>query len=81
MNEYSKILFGNIQFEECPACGNKIENTHGRKPLKFCTVQCGHDYWKIHTEEIDKKAYHKMNCAYCKKDFYSYSNKNRKYCS
>lgn len=79
MNTNEKIGNGKI----CANCYETIKQpTKGRRK-KFCSEKCRREWWKQHSEEINKKetAQYHLKCAYCDKDFISYGNKNRKYCS
>lgn len=79
MNTKEKISNGKI----CANCCEPIEQpTKGRRK-KFCSEKCRREWWKQHPDEINQKetAQYHLKCAYCGKDFISYGNKNRKYCS
>lgn len=65
----------------CLYCGNPIETIKGHKSKKFCCDRCRNLYWNTHQELVNKKAYYKLVCAHCGKEFLAYGNKNRKYCS
>lgn len=65
----------------CRYCGSGIVQTKGRKIKLFCSDRCRNAWWKEHPEKINKKAYYTLPCEYCGKEFTSYGNKNRKYCS
>ena len=69
--------------EVCKHCGRKIERTgHSGKKL-FCSEECRRAWWKEHPEAAKhgKDATYECRCAYCKRVFYSYGKRNRKYCS
>ncbi len=65
----------------CLMCGNKVLLIKGKKAKKFCSDKCRNQWWNTHTEQIKKKAYYRLVCEYCGKEFESYGNKNRKFCS
>lgn len=65
----------------CRQCGAPILQVKGRKVKLFCSDICRNAWWKAHPERINRKAYYHMNCEYCGKEFLSYGNQNRKYCS
>ena len=65
----------------CRYCGNTITSTHGKKDKKFCSDKCRMAYWNSHPELINRQAYYKLTCEYCGKEFLSYGNKRRKFCS
>lgn len=69
--------------EVCKHCGGKIIRTaHSGKKI-FCSDACRRAWWKEHPEKSmhSKEATYKCECRYCKRIFYSYGNKGRKYCS
>lgn len=69
--------------EVCKHCGGKIIRTaHSGKKL-FCSDACRRAWWREHPEKSkhSKEATYKCECNYCKRIFYSYGNKGRKYCS
>ena len=38
-------------------------------------------WWNTHPADVNKQAFYSITCQHCGKDFLSYGNKNRKYCS
>ena len=69
------------QFETCMHCGKPIVQTEHKRQKKFCSDKCRTSWWNAHQEQINKKAFYTLVCQYCGKEFESYGNKNRKYCS
>lgn len=65
----------------CPECGRPIAQNPKRKTKKFCSDKCRNAWWNSHQDRVDKKAYYTLVCKCCGKEFQSYGNKNRKYCS
>ena len=65
----------------CQNCGKKIAFPEGRKEKKFCSDKCRNKWWNAHWDKVNRKAEYDFVCAYCKKPFRVYGNKNRKYCS
>ena len=65
----------------CRSCGKAVEQNHGRKEKKFCSDKCRNKWWNAHLDKVNRKAEYDFVCAYCKKPFRVYGNKNRKYCS
>lgn len=53
----------------------------GRKEKRFCSDKCRNKWWNTHLDKVNRRANYDFVCAYCKKPFISYGNKNRKYCS
>jgi uncharacterized protein YjcR len=65
----------------CMQCGKPLEQAKGRKEKKFCSDKCRMAFWNSHQDEVNKQAYYNLICLHCGKEFESYGNKNRKYCS
>lgn len=66
---------------KCLNCGKDIIQNDKTKKRKFCSEECKKEWWKHHTECLNKKAIYEIKCEGCSKTFKSYGNKNRKYCS
>ena len=64
----------------CKNCGRPISALPGRKEKLFCSDRCRMAWWNSHREQVQKKAYYKIICASCGKEFESYGNQNRKFC-
>jgi hypothetical protein len=64
----------------CRSCGKPLEQIPKRKPKSFCCKGCRETWWKTHRDEMQRKAFYRIACACCGKEFDSYGNKNRKYC-
>lgn len=65
----------------CRQCGKPVMQHKGRKAKYFCSDRCRNAWWNAHTEKVQRKAYYRLACRFCGKEFVSYGNKNRKYCS
>lgn len=65
----------------CRQCGKPIMQHKGRKAKHFCSDRCRNAWWNAHPEKVQRKAYYRLVCQFCGKEFVSYGNKNRKYCS
>lgn len=65
----------------CRYCGADLSLSPGRKGRKFCCAACRRAWWKAHPELVNREAFYLMTCAHCGKEFKSYGNKKRKYCS
>lgn len=67
----------------CLHCGKKLKQKKKGRVRKFCSEECRRTWWKNNQDKRNKKdtAVYKYTCAYCQKEFSSYGNKNRKYCS
>jgi len=66
---------------KCLNCGKELRIVRGKKTKKFCNDSCRMNYWNSHQYLIKKKAYYSLTCSFCGKEFLSYGNKNRKFCS
>lgn len=67
----------------CLNCSKPIESkSHGRK-RKFCCDWCRREWWKQNADKINRgsDAMYQCECSYCHKQFTSYGNRHRKYCS
>ena len=58
-----------------------ILQVKGRKAKYFCSDKCRNAWWNAHPEKVQRKAYYHLTCEYCGKEFISYGNRKRKYCS
>lgn len=65
----------------CRQCGKPVMQHKGRKAKYFCSDRCRNAWWNAHPEKVQRKAYYRLACRFCGKEFVSYGNKNRKYCS
>ena len=71
----------NNETSACRYCGKPIEQNPGRKEKKFCSDKCRMLWWNSHADQVNRKANYSCTCAFCGKQFISYGNKHRKYCS
>lgn len=67
--------------QACRCCGEPLVQLMGRKEKRFCSDRCRNKWWNAHLDKVKRRANYDFVCAYCKKAFISYGNKNRKYCS
>lgn len=65
----------------CKNCGIKIMSITGRKKRVFCSDKCRLMWWNNHKEQVNKKAFYTIVCKGCGKEFISYGNKKRQFCS
>ena len=65
----------------CRNCKKPISQLPGCKKRVFCSDACRITWWNAHPEMVKRKAVYPFTCACCGKDFKSYGNRNRKYCS
>uniref|UniRef100_UPI00405673B4 RNA polymerase subunit sigma-70 n=1 Tax=Agathobacter sp. TaxID=2021311 RepID=UPI00405673B4 len=88
LSGYGPALTKNLQEQvmlgkACLYCGKEIEQPSTGRPKKFCSDKCRREWWKGHPEQVNRKdsALYSAVCSRCGKEFLSYGNKNRKYCS
>ncbi|MDD3888938.1 MAG: RNA polymerase subunit sigma-70 [Syntrophomonadaceae bacterium] len=65
----------------CRQCGTPLAQTSGVKRKQFCSDKCRMAWWNNHPESVNRKAIYTFTCPICGREFESYGNKNRKYCS
>ena len=73
----------NSRSDLCKYCGKTLTLEKYVNKRKFCSTLCRRKWWKEHPEEgkQNEDAKYRLICQYCKNEFISYGNKNRKYCS
>ena len=67
--------------DTCLYCGAAIKQTPGKKQKKFCSDKCRWGWWNQNLDKVKRKAIYTFECPNCKKQFTSYGNAKRKYCS
>jgi len=67
----------------CANCSKPIKQKKKGKVRRFCSDECRRKWWKKNADKGTRKetALYKVVCVFCEKEFISYGNKNRKYCS
>ena len=65
----------------CKSCGRLIMIKKGHRPRQFCSDTCRQRWWNDHLGDVQRKAVYAFTCASCGKEFTSYGNQHRKYCS
>lgn len=70
-----------IGTEVCKNCGKDLIHPSDKRKRKFCCNDCGSAWWALNQDKIKRKAFYHFNCAHCGKQFTSYGNANRKFCS
>ena len=88
LSGYGSALTKNIQEQvmlgkACLYCGKEMKQLDTGRPKKFCSDKCRREWWKGHPERINRKesAMYPAVCVRCGKEFLSYGNRKRKYCS
>ncbi len=69
------------QYGVCELCGKRIQLHPGKKKRRFCSDRCRMKWWNTHRDCVSRKAFYSFICPSCGKQFISYGNKNRVYCS
>lgn len=67
--------------KQCLQCGAPIIQDTKRKEKKFCCDKCRNAWWKAHPSKINRKTFYTLTCEHCGKEFESYGNKKRKFCT
>lgn len=67
--------------DRCPQCGRRIKQDPRYKRRRFCSDDCRLRWWHAHQEEMDRQAFYTAVCQWCGKEFITYGNDHRKYCS
>lgn len=65
----------------CRQCGQPLVKEPKRPARKFCSEACRRIWWKEHPDLIYRQSFYTLTCAHCGKEFQSYGNQKRKYCS
>ena len=65
----------------CKNCGAPLVQVPGGRNRIFCSDKCRHAWWGAHRDQMKRRAIYPVTCAGCGREFESYGNKNRKYCS
>ena len=65
----------------CKQCGTPVKQNPGRKKKEFCSDKCRLTWWNSHREKVNRKAYYTSTCKCCNKEFQSYADPYRLYCS
>ena len=63
----------------CRYCGRPVIQPRGKRAKKYCSRDCRMAWWNSHQDQVERKAYYRLECQFCGKEFESYGNKNRKY--
>ena len=64
----------------CRNCGKEIDNSAGHRKA-FCCDRCRSEWWNRRRKGLAGPIGEKRVCAYCGREFSSYSHKGQKYCS
>jgi len=65
----------------CANCGIPLVHIPEVKKKRFCSDNCRMAWWNAHPEAVNRKAVYYFVCPVCNRDFESYGNVHRKYCS
>ncbi|WP_226392361.1 sigma factor-like helix-turn-helix DNA-binding protein [Ructibacterium gallinarum] len=65
----------------CKQCGRAVRQMPHRKEKQFCSDRCRMKWWNAHPSAGNRKAYYSLICKYCGREFESYGNNKRKFCS
>ena len=65
----------------CDHCGLPLVQTPGTRNKRFCSDRCRMQWWYKHPEKMQWKTVYHFTCPVCGKEFVSYGNPKRIYCS
>lgn len=67
----------------CENCGKPITQPPKGRTRRFCSDTCRREWWSKHPESKQPKsdAMYELTCAQCGRQYESYGNKTRKFCS
>lgn len=65
----------------CEMCGKPIHQNPKRKRKRFCSDACRNKWWNAHLNLVKRKAVYTFTCPTCGKEFTTYGNRHRKFCS
>lgn len=67
----------------CACCNKPIKQKGRGRSRRFCSDECRRKWWNDNPQERNRKetAIYSYTCQRCVKEFSSYGNKKRKYCS
>lgn len=65
----------------CRCCGRPLGDLPRGNLRKFCSEACRRAWWREHGDLVERRKFYVLVCAHCGKEFRSYGNKKRKYCS
>lgn len=70
-----------IHADRCPQCSTLLEQSPGHRQKRFCSPRCRMAWWKAHSEQMDRKKLHPVECQHCGGIFMQYGSRPRKFCS
>ena len=65
----------------CKGCGKPIKRIPNAKPRMYCSDECRMRFWNSHRDEVKHRAIYSFQCPNCGREFQSFGNPNRKFCS
>ncbi len=80
IKSYLSRLMKNGEATYCKSCGRRLKQTKGHRQKKFCNNRCRQCWWKHHQDELKRKVFNNVTCAWCGNSFAAYGNRKRKYC-
>ena len=64
----------------CKQCGQPYIQREKTKKRLFCSDACRLTWWKLHPDQMRRKAFYNLTCAHCGQPFQSYGDCERQYC-
>lgn len=65
----------------CRNCRTLLKQIPHKRKRLFCSDACRMAWWNAHPERVQRKAYYTLTCRHCGKQFESYGNSHRQFCS
>ncbi len=67
----------------CACCGKWLFNPATGRKKRFCNDDCRRKWWNLNRDQMNKgsESQYVITCVGCGKQFISYGNSKRKYCS
>ena len=69
------------EITHCENCGKDVQQVKGRRFKRFCSDQCRAAWWNRNLGLVKRRAFYKIVCKHCGKEFQVYGDRRRKYCS
>ena len=84
-DEIKKLREKGLGYKKIAVClnvsANTVKSICRREQKKYCSDACRMKWWKNSQDKMNRKAFSIHQCKCCKREYTSYSNNKRKYCS
>jgi len=75
------VVLAEVVEPTCRFCGKRIEQTPHKRQKLYCSDQCRMAWWKDNRDKMNRQAFYHKRCQQCGKEFDSYGDAGRKFCS